>query len=86
MTAIEQLALEAGAAKFYPETQSVIKQNYVVSAGFLQRFHDLVCEACAKEAEDADVPTFNYCMNTFDDRPALKADIASAIRARKDSA
>jgi len=35
---ITETALQAGAAKFYPEKQRVIEQNYVVSAGFLQRF------------------------------------------------
>ena len=80
MTTVEQLALQAGAAKFYPEAQSAIEQNYVVSAKFLQRFHDLVCEACAAIAD-------NICPSCHDESACNAAEsIAEDIRARKDSA
>lgn len=35
---IDQLALKAGAAKFYPAGQRVKEDNYLVSKGFLERF------------------------------------------------
>lgn len=35
---IAEMAKKAGACKFYPEHQLVGEQNYVVSAGFLERF------------------------------------------------
>lgn len=39
-----EAAKQAGAAKFYPEQQAVIEQNYVVTAGFLQRFAQKIQE------------------------------------------
>lgn len=39
---IIELALQAGAAKFYPDRQSTNSDNYLVGAGFLQRFAALV--------------------------------------------
>ena len=39
---IHSLALEAGAARFYPEQQSVKQELYLVSQGFLEKFTELV--------------------------------------------
>ena len=39
---IHKLALEAGAARFYPEQQSVKQELYLVSQGFLEKFTELV--------------------------------------------
>lgn len=39
---IHSLALEAGAARFYPEQQSVKQELYLVSQGFLERFAELL--------------------------------------------
>ena len=39
---IHKLALEAGAARFYPEQQSVKQELYLVSQGFLEKFAELV--------------------------------------------
>ena len=48
---IVRMAHEAGAAEFYPRTQSVREQNYIVGQGFLERFAALVAaaehEACS---------------------------------------
>ena len=40
-----RMALEAGAAKFYPDKQREKEDNYLVSAGFLERFAALVAAA-----------------------------------------
>ena len=39
---IHTLALQAGAARFYPEQQAVKQELYLVSQGFLERFAELV--------------------------------------------
>lgn len=46
---INELALKAGAAKFYPAHQQVHEENYVVTKGFLERFAKEILNA--KEAE-----------------------------------
>lgn len=46
---IQELALKAGAAKFYPEHQKASKDTYLVSAGFLEKFAALVAEQAKKE-------------------------------------
>ena len=97
MTTVEQLALQAGAARFYPEAQNVTEQNYVVSAGFLQRFHDLVIEMCAVVPDELgehysaikDTALLNgdvELSNASSGEPRACIAIADAIRARKDSA
>ena len=39
---VHKLALEAGAARFYPEQQAVKQELYLVSQGFLERFAELL--------------------------------------------
>ena len=39
---IHSLALEAGAARFYPDQQQVKQELYLVSQGFLERFAELL--------------------------------------------
>ena len=39
---IHKLALQAGAARFYPEQQSVKQELYLVSQGFLEKFAELL--------------------------------------------
>lgn len=39
---IHALALQAGAARFYPEQQAVKQELYLVSQGFLEKFAELV--------------------------------------------
>ena len=38
MDTLHKLAILAGAAKFYPEQQSIKEDNYLVSRHFLERF------------------------------------------------
>ena len=68
---IIELAKAAGAANFYPKTQTVKADNYLVGQEFLERFAKLVAakerEACAKLVEAFEP----------DDK-----DLAMAIRAR----
>jgi len=49
---IIEIAIQAGAAKFYPEAQSVKEDNYLVGQKFLETFAKLVAKAerekCAK--------------------------------------
>jgi len=39
---VHTLALQAGAARFYPEQQAVKQELYLVSQGFLEKFAELV--------------------------------------------
>lgn len=39
---VHTLALQAGAARFYPEQQTVKQELYLVSQGFLEKFAELV--------------------------------------------
>ena len=39
---IHALAMQAGAARFYPEQQAVKQELYLVSQGFLEKFAELV--------------------------------------------
>ena len=39
---VHTLALQAGAARFYPEQQAVKQELYLVSQGFLEKFDELV--------------------------------------------
>ena len=39
---IHTLALQAGAARFYPEQQAVKQELYLVIQGFLEKFAELV--------------------------------------------
>lgn len=39
---IHALALQAGAARFYPEQQAVKQELYLVGQGFLEKFAELV--------------------------------------------
>ena len=39
---IHTLALQAGAARFYPEQQAVKQELYLVGQGFLEKFAELV--------------------------------------------
>ena len=45
---IHTLALQAGAARFYPEQQAVKQELYLVSQGFLEKFAELVEKHKAK--------------------------------------
>lgn len=60
MTDINQLAIDAGAARFYPETQAVKDYAYLVGQGFLERYAELAIqaerEACAKYIESCSLP------------------------------
>jgi hypothetical protein len=75
MTNIIQLAIDAGAARFYPETQAVKDYAYLVGQGFLERFAELAIqaerEACAKVCEEGEFMTFGCA--------------AQAIRARSNT-
>jgi len=54
---IIEMARQAGAAKFYPEVQSVKEDNYLVGQKFLERFAKLVAdkerEECVRRAHIA---------------------------------
>ena len=39
---VHTLALQAGAARFYPEQQAVKQELYLVGQGFLEKFAELV--------------------------------------------
>ena len=39
---VHTLALQAGAARFYPEQQATKQELYLVSQGFLEKFAELV--------------------------------------------
>ena len=62
-----RMAREAGAAEFYPSAQSVKEQNYVVSAGFLERFAALVAAhertRCARTAKAFKDHGYDYTGN-----------------------
>lgn len=50
---IHKLALQAGAARFYPEQQSVKQELYLVSQGFLEKFAELLhTEGCNQRHEE----------------------------------
>lgn len=53
---VHKLALEAGAARFYPEQQQVKQELYLVSQGFLERFAELVQKHKLKQALDQKYP------------------------------
>lgn len=44
-TKVVKIAKECGAAEFYPETQSIKEQNYLVSANFLQKFAEKLLQS-----------------------------------------
>ena len=77
-----RMAHEAGAAQFYPAAQSTKDQNYLVGAGFLERFAALIAaaerEACAKVCEDLS----NVWKSVSTVSPVVANSCASAIRAR----
>lgn len=78
---IHELALDAGAAAFYPAKQSVKEQNYLVSEGFLERFAELVAaqerEYCAALIEPKNHP------DDWTDYAIAKAECAQLIRSPK---
>jgi hypothetical protein len=50
---IKRLAVEAGAAKFYPDKQSTTNDAYLVGERFLQRFAQSAARECAQAADEA---------------------------------
>ena len=54
---ITQLALEAGAAKFYPQRQTEWNErNYLVGQGFLRRFAEAVAQEARTDGVMGEVP------------------------------
>jgi len=53
-TDIIEMAKQAGAAKFYPEAQSVKEDNYLVGQKFLERFAKLVAAKAFPDGVDAE--------------------------------
>ena len=53
---IHKLALQAGAARFYPEQQAVKQELYLVSQGFLEKFAELVEKHKLEQEPDQKYP------------------------------
>lgn len=47
---LKRIALQVGASEFYPETQTVKEQNYIVGQMFLERFANLVRQETLESA------------------------------------
>ena len=75
---ITELALQAGAARFYPDRQAVTPDSYLVGQEFLQRFAELVRnEALEKAAFECEKECDNW-----DNETPLRI-CAKAIRSLK---
>ena len=86
---ITELALQAGAARFYPDRQAATPDSYLVGQEFLQRFAELVrndvldaaageCQKWIDEHAAADDCTYNDC-----DFVAAATDCMNAILGMK---
>jgi NAD dependent epimerase/dehydratase family enzyme len=60
---VHTLALQAGAARFYPEQQAVKQELYLVSQGFLEKFAELVEKhKLEQELEQTKVKILRYTL------------------------
>lgn len=48
---VKQLALKAGAARFYPDKQKTVDDCYIVSRGFLERFAEEIRQATLEDCK-----------------------------------